>query len=521
MPQEGFRKDWEGKLGIEKQLEASIEPDAFEEAPTEASFKKEEVIELAKQDVNMLAGLAMPAVFKVLFPKVLIAAWILLVQCIQKPGEAFDQIALGIPRGHGKTTLLKLFILFCILFTNRKFILVISSTATLAENIVADVVDMLNESNIVRLFGDWKMGAELSRQDLKKFGFRGRNIIIAAIGAGGSLRGLNIKNERPDVMIFDDVQTRECADSQVQSVALERWMIGTAMKAKSPHHCLFIFAGNMFPTPNSILKKLKTNPTWTKFISGAILADGTALWEELRSLDSLLAELDSDISMGHPEIFFSEVLNDTEAGINTNFDLAMIRDWPWQASELPQGKFVIIDPSANKIGGDDVTIGAFEVYDGTPALAELIEENLSPGNTIRRALLMCLKRGIRLIAVESTAYQYSLLYWFDVIAKQLSITGIEFVEVYSGSYSKNARITDMLKLLTAGELIVHARVKSAVMNQIANWNPLKRNNTDGILDLLAYAPRVLELYAPSIATDSSTLLLESETKDVLEDNHAF
>jgi hypothetical protein len=514
----GTTKDWMDKLGAQVDADASIDTEAS--YVKEASYNKGQVVEAASKDVNMLAGLAIPTTFQFLFPKVLLAAWTLLVQCVAKKKD-FSQIALGIPRGHGKTTLLKLFILYCVLFTDRHFILVISSTATLAENIIADVSDMLNESNILRLFGDWKMGAELTRQDLKKFGFRGRNIIIAAIGAGGSLRGLNLKNERPDVMIFDDIQTRECADSQLQSSALEKWMVGTAMKAKSPHRCLFIFAGNMFPTPYSILKKLKSNPTWIKFISGAILADGTALWEELRSLESLLQEFDSDIAMGHPEIFFSEVLNDTEAGINTKVDYARIRAWPWQKDELPQGKFIIIDPSANKKGGDDVAIGYFEVYDGTPGMRDVIEEKLSPGNTVRRALLMALTHNCRLIAVESTAYQYSLLYWFGEISKQLGITGIEFVEVYSGSYSKNARITDMMKSLTSSGIDIHDSIRSQVTHQISNWNPLKRDNVDGILDLLAYAPRVLELYGSSIATDSSTEMLESTGAVVEEDNHAF
>ena len=80
----------------------------------------------------------------------------------------------------------------------------------------------------------------------------------------------------------------------------------------------------------------------------------------------------------------------------------------------------------------------------------------------------------------------------------------------------------MLKELTAGEIIIHERVKSAVMNQISNWNPLRRNNTDGILDLLAYAKRVLELYGPSIVTDTGMLQLEGmEMTEMAEDNHAF
>lgn len=54
------------------------------------------------------------------------------------------------------------------------------------------------------------------------------------------IRGISLKNERPDIMLFDDIQSRVVAESQVQSETLEREMTGTAMKAKSPHGCLFL-----------------------------------------------------------------------------------------------------------------------------------------------------------------------------------------------------------------------------------------------------------------------------------------
>lgn len=518
---------WDEKLGItqSQQIEKDILASKSlagedEDLLSEAAYDSSQIRILAENDLNMLAGVAIPTVFKYLFPSMYIAIWQLLTQAAFKSKE-FVQIALGIPRGFAKTTLVKIYILFCILFTKKRFILVICSTEGHAINILADVIDMLNEVNIIRLFGDWKLGVETDKQELKKFGFRGRNVILAGIGQGGSIRGFNLKFERPDVMIFDDIQTAECAESKVQSETLERWMIGTAMKAKSPHGCLFIFAGNMYRTPYSILKKLKTNPTWTKFTTGAIRADGTSIWEELRSLESILQELDSDIAAGHPEIFFAEVLNDTEAGYNTKVDFAQIRDWPWGSHEQPQGKAIIIDPSPNKVGGDDVAIGYMEVYDGTPAMREVIEEKLSPGNTIRKALLLALRTGTRCIAVESNAFQYSLLYWFGIIAAELHITGIHFVEVYSGSYSKNSRITDMLKALTQGESIIHPAIKSVVTKQISDWNPLKKNNTDNILDLLCYMPRVLELYGSLILTEADPQEQEAQSAGVVEDNHAF
>lgn len=515
---------WDEKLGISGRLEADIQKEQFnaeeDDNVSEASFDSQQVRAIAETELNMLAGIAIPTVFKYMFPRMYLLIWQLLTQAATTTKQ-FIQIALGIPRGFAKTTIVKLFILFCILFTKKTFILVVCSTEGHAINIISDVIDMLNERNIQKLFGDWKLGIETDKQELKKFGFRGRSIVLAGIGQGGSIRGFNLKNQRPDVMIFDDIQTAECAESKVQSEALERWMIGTAMKAKSPHGCLFIFAGNMYRTPHSILKKLKTNPTWIKFISGAITQEGISIWEELRSLQSLLDEFDSDIAAGHPEIFFAEVLNDVDAGYSTKVDYAQIRDWPWTKFDQPQGKAIIIDPSSNKKGSDAVAIGYMEVYDGTPAMKEVIEENLSPGNTIRRALILALRTGTKVIAIESNAYQYSLLYWCEEICKQLEITGLHFVEVYSGSYSKNSRITDMLKGLTQGEMIIHPSIKSLVTKQIADWNPLKRDNVDNILDILCYMPRVVELYGELIMTDTNLEVQEASGARVQDDNHAF
>lgn len=514
---------WAERLGIDFDQEQAarkvVDTDTYD--ISDASFEREQVIYAARDDLNFLAALAMPTIFKFDFPTVLLAVWQLLGDSAGSLTKRFSQLALGIPRGHAKTTLMKLFILYCILFTKKQFILVISSTASNAENVIADVADMLDEGNIKTVFGDWHVSRDINRQDLKKFSFRGRTIILGAVGASGSIRGLNVKHVRPDVMIFEDIQTKECSESPQQSQALERWMIGTAMKAKSPSGCTTIFVGNMYPGPNSILKKLKDNPGWIKFISGAILADSTALWPALHSYEDLIAELDNDISMGHPEIFFSEVLNDTEAGINSRTDLSLIKPWAHENFETPQGKYIIIDPSNNKFKGDAMTIGRFEVYDGTPALVEIIEDNLSPGNTIRSALALALRNNIRLIAVESNAYQYTLLYWFGEICTQLGITGIEAVDVYSGSYSKNSRISNTLRELTSGEIELHDRVKAVVCNQIANWNPLKRDNEDGILDLLSYSRKVLELYGNSVIADDSILAIEGESAVVQEFNSPF
>ena len=480
----------------------------------------EEINSLAKQDLDFLAAMIMPTVFEFPFPPVFKSVWTWMLGYV-KELRTFPQLALGLPRGFGKTTLIKIFIVYCVIFTNKKFILVTAATAKMAENILADVSDMLDEPNIKAAFGDWRLGVEKNTNDVKKFGFRGRNIILAAIGAGGSLRGLNLKNARPDIMIFEDIQSRECADSEVQSTSLENWMVGTAMKAKSPRGCMFLFIGNMYPTKHSILRKLKTNAKWVKFIAGGILADGTSLWEDLQPIAQLISEFENDLAMGKPEIFYAEVLNDENASSNNLIDLSKLPEVPYREGDIAGGNFIIIDPSNDKINSDAVSVGYCEIHDASPILMEIEEGRFSPGETIRKALTLALTNNCRLIVCEANAYQFSLLYWFDFICQQMGIIGIEAVPIYSGARSKNARILEMFKSYSAGELYVHDDAKPAVHIQIAGFNPLRRDNTDGLLDLLTYMPRVVEEFGEYVIASNIIEAQEFEAIEVPEFNSAF
>jgi len=495
-------------------------PDPVEETVVESIFDTSQVEAAARDSLDFLAALAMPAVFRYLFPAVFKSIWAWLLGYVHQ-ARNFSQLAIGLPRGFGKTMLIKIFIIYCIIFTKKKFILIICGTQTKANNIISDIMGMLSEPNVMKVFGDWRIGAINDRQELKRFGFRGRNIILAGAGAQSDIRGVTLENERPDVMIFDDIQTREDADSEQISAKLETWMTGTAMKAKSPHGCLFIFIANMYPTKWSLLRKLKHNPTWTKFIAGGILADGTSLWEDLQPISQLLKEYENDLAMGHPEIFYSEVLNDENATVNNACDISKIPAYPYADDDIPAARFIVIDPSNDKVNSDAVSIGYFEVHNGYPALRHVVEGRFSPGDTIREALKLALSNNCSLIAVESNAFQYSLLYWFQFICNQMGIIGIEPVEIYSGSSSKNSRILGMFLQLLKGEISVHPSCQPSVFLQVSQFNALRRDNTDGILDLLTYAPKVMELYGPQLISSNIIEAQEFEATEVIEENWAF
>jgi hypothetical protein len=231
---------------------------------------------------------------------------------------------------------------------------------------------------------------------------------------------------------------------------------------------------------------------------GGILADGSSLWEQLQPIAQLLKEFQNDCAAGQPQIFYSEVLNDETASVNTAFDITAIPAYPYDETELSAGAYVIIDPATDKANADHVAIVGFIIID--------VAAKLSPGDTIREALRMCISLGASLIAIESQAYQYSLLYWTTVVFDQLGIQGISVVDIYTGQRSKNTRILEMFKQLvppkTGGnvpDILLHPDIKASVTSEILGFNPLKTNNTDNILDCLTYAPRVMEQFSHLIA----------------------
>lgn len=453
---------------------------------------RDKVISLARTDLNFFASICIPEIFEFLFPPVFLAIWQLLTDGANKRTSQ-DRLAIGLPRGFGKTILLKLYVVWLILFTDRKFILVVCNTASLAENFISDVVDILSSPNILRVFGDWRLAVDKDTQNLKKFHFAGRHVTLAALGSGSSLRGLNIKFVRPDEIIMDDMQSREEAESPVESLKSLTWMLGTLLKANNKARCQFIFVGNMYPFDGSILKKLRTNAAWYSFICGAILEDGQSIWPELRSVEDIIDELENDTSMGHPEIFYSEVMNDEEAGNKAGIDVTRInifdsRVFGDQDPEAEAG-FVIIDPSVGKKKNDQVAIGVHLIFDGKPVLWDLAVGAFNPKQQIEECIRFAVKYGLMAILVESVAYQATLVFWINEAKQRYGLTGLRVLEIYPGINNKSSRIINALKLLTAEArpLQIHPRVKSQVLHQIVHWNPIKTKNQDDVLDLLAYA----------------------------------
>lgn len=506
--------------------EPELDDDTFLIAADAANLEQ-----LCKDSIDGMGAIALPEVCTSPFPKFYHLVFSLLVDKLNE-NRGFPKYGIGFPRGHAKTVWLKLIILYIIMFTKRRFILVVCATDELATNVIEDVCSMLSSPNVVRIFGNWAEQCTENNKIKKKFFFRGRTIILKPIGPNSAIRGANIDNRRPDVMIFDDMQTRECAKSAVQAKELQDWLVGTVMKAKDPSRCTYIYVGNMYPSvkldensnkgnanelTSCILENIKNNPEWTTLIVGAILEDGTALWEEVRSLESLLDEYESDKSMGAEDIFFAEVLNDPTGSNLKLFDPSNVPSFDLDLDvSIPAAKFIVIDPSLNKKRSDKMPVCFCEMHDGVVVVTEIETGRRTPREMIRHLINRCINEGYFCVVSEAQAMQELYLELFREVMENsgLSDQDIALCGITTGGVSKHTRISLGAKAVLNGEVVLMPSPYAQYCSEMKNYNPLKEKNVDDVIDVTYYVSVVpLKFPQEIVARDYMLMLYGGELNE--------
>lgn len=112
-----------------------------------------------------------------------------------------ERFAFAAPRGNAKTTFLLAFLLWCIVYKRKRFIIFITSTAELADIFLGDIKAELEDNE--RLLEDfpeatgrgglWRENAVVTRNGVR----------IQALGAGKKIRGRKHRQFRPDLVCHE------------------------------------------------------------------------------------------------------------------------------------------------------------------------------------------------------------------------------------------------------------------------------------------------------------------------------
>lgn len=403
-----------------------------------------------------------------------------------------QRIALAVPRGHAKTTLAKLVVVWYFLFTPFKFIVYVSNTADLSTKAVGDIIEFFLHPNFIKLFGPCYFEVEKKGEGefvfLVNTPFHGqKRCILKARGSNQQVRGLNIHNQRPEVAVVDDLEDTE--DFQTETIWKNtiRWFFGTFYKAMDRRVAKIIYIGNL-TDQNCLLYKLIQSKFWTSMRLGAILKDGTPLWPEMWSIKALLDDYTQYSQMGLQSVWFAEMMNLIVAGENALIKVEDIYYKPMVTPEQVRAGFVTIDP-ATGTGGDDTAVVAHLVVEDEsgnliPQVVDYRFGQLDELATVDAAIELCNIWGLSVIGVESIAYQRALYTVFMLIFMQRGIQGIEVVKLYPGNSSKLSRLRGFAAAL-ASKSYALSEGDFHVTNQLLGFDVTKENNPDDLIDAVA------------------------------------
>lgn len=221
-----------------------------------------------------------------------------LQRSLNTPGRVNSVVIM--PRGFGKTTLVTLgapaWAVCCQL---RKYIIICSDSSEQADLQLENLKDELEANvRILEDFGvqrgsEWAKGRFVTATDIR----------VEALGAGKKIRGRKYKENRPDLIIFDDIENLEEVKSETQRESRKKWYRQAAMRA-GWEDTKTLTVGNLLHA-DCLLAELMQNPMYRRRKHSALVSWATdmKLWDEWEAIVTDKS-LDNDTALENGLAFY-------------------------------------------------------------------------------------------------------------------------------------------------------------------------------------------------------------------------
>ena len=189
----------------------------------------QEVLTYCLNNIKTFCGTLFPDIFSSPFST-------LHDQIFELINNGHNKIAIAAPRGIGKTSIAHAVVMRSILFRLHKFILYISNSATSAELQTENIKrDLISNQTVRTIFGNIKdslsdavMDETFSKSAWVAYG----SLFVLPRGAGQQVRGLNWNNNRPGLVIIDDLENKDEIRSEENRKKLKEWFWSDLMKTE-------------------------------------------------------------------------------------------------------------------------------------------------------------------------------------------------------------------------------------------------------------------------------------------------
>lgn len=237
-----------------------------------------------------------------------------------------ENVARAAPRKHGKSSAFTdAFLGAAVLWRWRRYVIFFSASEDLAAEHLSRTIDTLKFNEpIIRDFGIKGFEAD-TQTDITVVCRDGYKFRIRALGSGQKIRGLNWLGMRPDMLLGDDLESKENVSTVETRKAFRRWWFREAMQLGG-EGCIARVHGTILHD-DSLLWNLTHSPeTWDGRIYRAHRSYTNytdILWPERFTIKELKKRQAEFIAAKDPAGYSCEYLNDPRDHENTY----LRKDW--------------------------------------------------------------------------------------------------------------------------------------------------------------------------------------------------
>lgn len=354
-------------------------------------------------------------------------------------GKIFDlidgpeqKVAIAAPRGYGKTSIVSLALTArWILFNHTGFVIYINKSHDAAslqtENLRRELV---TNKEIKAFFGNLKQRdpnkSEFDEVFSKK-AWVAYNTLVWPRGAGQQVRGVLFKNDRPGLIVIDDLEDPEMIENDEYRKKQYEWLYADVIKAVPRIGPLAkswkIVYIDTLKHEDSVLQKLLDSPEWASVRLEACDDDFKSTAPEFISDEDIEKEWNQHVQAGQTDVFFRELRNlpistkdsafrveyfhyynipfgnakkegdietlDIEVQQNQNIETVVILD---------PAKTVKIHSAESAIIGIGIDLASAKVY-----IRDVISEKMYPDEIYDNLFGMAMMLGAKVLGIEETS----------------------------------------------------------------------------------------------------------------------
>ncbi len=411
--------------------------------------------------------------------------------------------AIAAPREHAKSTVISLFfVLYCICYKLRKFIVLISDTEAQAILLLSAVKVELESNDELRAnFGDLVDSVKWGERDI----ITATGTRLSARGAGQSLRGLRQRMYRPDLVICDDLEDDDHIDNPEYRLKLERWFKNVVLNLGKSCQ---VFAIGTILHYDSLLSHLLDKDKFKKFLKRKFEAideertPESVLWSAKWSAADLAAK-EEDIGLTE---FNQEFRNQPVSSDTASFKEADIIRHAFTRASI-EGKELVkltgIDPAISKREKADdfasVTVGIDER--GYILVLRAEGKKLSFPEQWRFVLQRFDEEQPIALGVETVAYQKALKEHVEEVSRETQ-RYIPVVEIKSDQ-DKFRRIVSISPLVENGTIrFCLDGTQKKLISQLLYLGKIKDDLADALTMAVSLARE--RGFKPAMASSNST-----------------